>query len=85
MKRLEIVLIGYSRALSELSVELDAHGHLIHRLPDPCALESSSISGAALLIEDGTLELSCTRLAIFKTGVHLGLRVGLTPDRKSVV
>ena len=79
MKRLEIVLIGHSRALSELSVELDAHGHLIHQIPDSCALESSSFSGAALLIEDGTLELSCARLATFKTGAHLGLRVGLTP------
>ena len=34
MKRLEIVLIGHSQAMSELSAELDAHGHLIHHLRD---------------------------------------------------
>lgn len=80
MKRLEIVLIGHSRALSELGTELDAHGHLIHHLSDVHGLEGSPISRASLLIEDGTLDLTSTRLAAFKTSAHLGLRVGLTRD-----
>jgi thioester reductase-like protein/amino acid adenylation domain-containing protein len=80
MKRLEIVLIGHSRALSELGVELEAHGHLIHSLSDTRALEDTLVSGVTLLIEDGTLDLSSRRLAAFKTDAHLGLRVGLRPD-----
>jgi thioester reductase-like protein/amino acid adenylation domain-containing protein len=80
MKRLEIVLIGHSRALGELTIELEACGHLTHQLPDAHALEHSPVYGASLLIEDGTLALTNTRLAAFKTDVHLGLRVGLTPD-----
>src|ERR1700712_6135644 len=80
MKRLEIVLIGHSRALSELGAELDAHGHVIHSLSDTQALEDNLVSGVTLLIEDGTLDLSTSRLAAFKTDAHLGLRVGLRPD-----
>jgi thioester reductase-like protein/amino acid adenylation domain-containing protein len=80
MKRLEIVLIGHSRAMGELSAELDAHGHLIHPLGDAQSLEQSTLSDASILIEDGTLALSSTRLQTFRSPVHLGLRVGLTPD-----
>ena len=85
MKRLEIVLIGHSRALGELTIELETHGHLTHQLPDAQALEHSPVYGASLLIEDGTLALTNTRLAAFKTDVHLGLRVGLTPDVESAL
>ncbi|WP_110946690.1 non-ribosomal peptide synthetase [Pseudomonas bohemica] len=80
MKRLEIVLIGHSRALSELSVELDSHGHQIHRLVDAQTLQDSTLSSASILIEDGTLDLPSARLQAFRTPVHLGLRVGLTPS-----
>lgn len=78
MKRLEIVLIGHSRALDELAIELEAHGHLTHRLPDAHALENGLAHGASLLVDDGTLALTSTRLAAFKTDVQLGLRIGLT-------
>ncbi|MFK3798528.1 non-ribosomal peptide synthetase [Pseudomonas sp. NPDC088444] len=80
MKRLAIVLIGHSRVLSELCAALDSHGHQIHALTDAQALESSPLSDVSMLIEDGTLELSSARLHAFKTAVHLGLRVGLTPS-----
>ncbi|MFJ3471120.1 non-ribosomal peptide synthetase [Pseudomonas sp. NPDC090201] len=80
MKRLEIVLIGHSRALSELSAELDSHGHLIHHLADAQALDDSALQSPSMLIEDGTLDLNSTCLQAFSSRVHLGLRVGLTPD-----
>jgi len=80
MKRLEIVLIGHSMTLSELSAELDSHGHLIHHLADAQALDDSALQSPAMLIEDGTLDLNSTRLQAFQSRVHLGLRVGLTPD-----
>ncbi|WP_296262670.1 MULTISPECIES: non-ribosomal peptide synthetase [unclassified Pseudomonas] len=79
MKRLQIVLIGHSRALSELSVELDSHGHQIHRLVDAQALQDSTLSRASVLVEDGSLDLPGARLHAFETPVHLGLRVGLMP------
>lgn len=79
MKRLEIVLIGHSRALSQLGAELDSHGHQIHRLVDAQALLDSSLSGVSMLIEDGTLDLASVRRQAFGASVHLGLRVGLTP------
>jgi len=78
MKRLTIVLIGHSRVLSELSVELDSHGHQLYPLTDAQALENSSLSDVSMLIEDGTLDLASARLQAFKAPVHLGLRVGLT-------
>ncbi|TDV59140.1 non-ribosomal peptide synthetase [Pseudomonas sp. LP_7_YM] len=78
MKRLKIILVGHSRALSQLSAELDSHGHQIHRLVDAQALQDSSLSGVSMLIEDGTLDLASVRRQAFGTSVHLGLRVGLT-------
>lgn len=79
MKRLEIVLIGNSRALSELSAELGSHGHQIHYLSDAQALEDSELNGMSILIEDGTLDLPDIHLQAFDATVHLGLRVRLTP------
>lgn len=80
MKRLEIVLIGHSQALGELAIELEAHGHLTHHLPDAHALEHSQVYGASLIIDDGTLALTSMRLAAFKTDAQLGLRIGMIPD-----
>lgn len=79
MKRLEIVLIGHSRAMSELSAELDAHGHSIHLLRDVTPPELTALKDASIIIEDGTLELPHAEWGAFKAAVHLGLRVGLTP------
>ncbi|WP_341961211.1 non-ribosomal peptide synthetase [Pseudomonas sp. RC10] len=83
MKRLDIVLIGHSQALTELGAELDSHGHLLNRLIDAQALEDSELTGSSMLIEDGTLDLASARLQAFQTSVHLGLRAGLTPDVQS--
>ena len=83
MIRLEIVLIGHSRALSELSVELDSHGHQVHRLADLPALQACGLNDVSMVIEDGTLDLSSTRLQAFKADVYLGLRVALTPSEQS--
>ena len=80
MKRLEILLIGHSRVLDDLEVELDSHGHQLYRLIDTPSLENSALNRVSMLIEDGTLDLTSTRLQAFKTDVHLGLRVGLIPD-----
>ncbi len=79
MKRLEIVLIGHSRAMSELSAELNAHGHLIHHLRNEATLELIALKDASIIIEDGTLELPHAERGAFKAAVHLGLRVALTP------
>ncbi|QKF50449.1 non-ribosomal peptide synthetase [Pseudomonas graminis] len=79
MKRQEIVLIGHSQAMSELSAELDAHGHLIHHLRDQATLELSKVKDASVVIEDGTLDVPHAGLDAFEAAVHLGLRVGLTP------
>ncbi|RZI69999.1 MAG: amino acid adenylation domain-containing protein [Pseudomonas sp.] len=79
MKRLEIVLIGHSQTMSELSAELNAHGHLIHHLRDEATLKLSAPQNASILIEDGTLDLPGAELGVFETAIHLGLRVGLTP------
>lgn len=76
MKRLEIVLIGHSQTMSELTAELDTHGHLIHCLRDGTVLEQSTLRDASIVIDDGTLDLPHTR---FGKAIHLGLRVGLTP------
>ena len=79
MKRLEIVLIGHSQAMSELSAELDAHGHLIHHLRDQATLELSEVKDASVFIEDGTLDVPHAGLDACEAAVHLGLRVSLTP------
>ncbi|SET53804.1 non-ribosomal peptide synthetase [Pseudomonas graminis] len=79
MKRLEIVLIGQSRAMNELSAELNAHGHLIHHLRNEATLELIALKDASIIIEDGTLELPHAERGAFKAAVHLGLRVALTP------
>jgi len=77
MKRLEIVLIGQSLTLGELSNELLDHGHQVHHFSQASALESEQVSGVDLLIEDGSLELSAQRLQAFGRPEHLRLRVGL--------
>jgi amino acid adenylation domain-containing protein/thioester reductase-like protein len=79
MKRLEIVLIGQSRTVGELGAELDAHGHLVHTFRDAAALEQSGLNAASMLIDDGTADLAYVCSSSFRTSVHLGLRVGLSP------
>ena len=80
MKRLGILLIGHSLTLNELSIELQAHGHQVQHLKQSAELETSEIVETAVLIEDGSLELSAERLQAFGQPDHLGLRVGLSAD-----
>ncbi|SDX15356.1 amino acid adenylation domain-containing protein/thioester reductase domain-containing protein [Pseudomonas syringae] len=83
MKRLEIVLMGHSPTLSELSAELQAHGHAVHHLPDQHALQAWSGIAGALLIEDGSLDLNEALPEISGYCVQLGLRVGFSPAQAS--
>ncbi|WP_050507248.1 amino acid adenylation domain-containing protein, partial [Pseudomonas syringae] len=72
MRRLEIVLIGHSLALSELAEELQCHGHHLQRLTDQMELDGVSITETALLIDDGTLEITASGHD------RLALRVGMS-------
>lgn len=80
MKRLEVVLIGHSRAVGEAGAELETHGHLIHTLRDVEAIKRSVLKGAMLIIEDGTLDLSLAPPEAFGLSAHLGLRLGVTSE-----
>ncbi|MDB6142875.1 MAG: non-ribosomal peptide synthetase-related protein [Pseudomonas sp.] len=75
MKRLEIVLIGQSMALHALAIELEEHGHLLHRL----TMAQSLLNNACLLIEDGSLTLTSQQETSFSSLAHLSLRVGCGP------
>ncbi|MDY7567363.1 non-ribosomal peptide synthetase [Pseudomonas sp. RTC3] len=79
MKRLEIVLIGQSLALNTLIAELEEHGHQLHRLTDPRALDLCLCTDACMLIEDGSLTLTAQQEKAFGARPRLGLRVGLGP------
>lgn len=72
MRRLEIVLIGHSLALSELAEELQRHGHQLLRLTDQMELDGFSINETALLIDDGTLKITAS------AHDRLALRVGMS-------
>jgi len=72
MRRLEIMLIGHSLALSELAEELRCHGHQLRQLTDQMELDGFSITETALLIDDGTLEITASAHA------RLALRVGMS-------
>ena len=85
MKRLEIVLVGHSQAISEVGTELETHGHLIHTLRDAEAVKRSVLKGAMLLIEDGTLDLSLAPAGAYGLSAHLGLRLGLTAEGDQVL
>ena len=79
MKRLEIVLIGQSLALTTLTAELEEHGHQLHRLTDSQALNLCTFSRTCMLIEDGSLTLTAQQEKAFSALARLGLRVGLGP------
>lgn len=52
MRRLDILLIGYSQALTDLALELEQHGHSLTRLT---ALDPPPSDNADLLIDDASL------------------------------
>lgn len=76
MKRLEIVLIGHSLTLGELSTELQDHGHGVRYLREQHALPGLTLPDACILIEDGSLDLSPIQPQAYGRCVHLSLRVG---------
>ncbi|MHC8323005.1 amino acid adenylation domain-containing protein [Pseudomonas sp. GB2N2] len=77
MRRLDILLIGQSQALSELARELEQHGHSLTRLS---AADGQPLGHADLLIEDGSLPIQpCSdapRLAL-RLGVGVPSASGL--------
>ncbi|WP_147482018.1 hypothetical protein, partial [Pseudomonas syringae] len=76
MKRLEIVLIGHSLTLGELSTELQDHGHGARLIGEQHALAGLTMPDACILIEDGSLDLSPMLPQAYGRCVHLSLRVG---------
>lgn len=52
MRRLDILLIGHSQALTDLALELEQHGHSLVRLK---AVDEQPLSNADLLIDDASL------------------------------
>ena len=80
MKRLEIVLIGHSRTLSELTQELLSQGHLVHHLTAPMELASCPINNPSLLIGDGSLEIASLQTPALAKYEQLALRVGISPE-----
>lgn len=80
MKRLEIVLIGSSPALSRLSSELEDHGHGVRQLGSHEAVWSSRLDNVALLIDDGSLDLDEPGSTAQTRSACLSLRIGLSPQ-----
>lgn len=70
MKRLDILLIGASQAMTDLAQELEQHGHSLRR-------SGVAASTVDLIIDDGFIGAGD-----FCAIPHLHLRLG---DRKSVV
>ena len=52
MRRLDILLIGHSQALTDLALELEQHGHSLMRLT---AVDEQPLGNADLLIDDASL------------------------------
>ncbi|MHC8297230.1 amino acid adenylation domain-containing protein [Pseudomonas sp. LB3P58] len=52
MRRLDILLIGHSQALTDLALELEQHGHSLVRLT---AVDEQPLGNADLLIDDASL------------------------------
>jgi amino acid adenylation domain-containing protein/thioester reductase-like protein len=52
MRRLDILLIGHSRALTDLALELEQHGHFLVRLT---TVDEQPLGNADLLIDDASL------------------------------
>lgn len=75
MRRLDIVLVGHSRALRELAQELRQSGHGLTHLSAPLKPEQTLTAHADLLIEDGSLALPHPLLRRLKNCVHLSLRL----------
>lgn len=66
MRRLNILLAGSSPVMDRLSAELQAQGHVLHRLVRWEELTEHAACSADLLIEDGGLELSgCNGCPVF--------------------
>ncbi|MDB5996540.1 MAG: peptide transporter [Pseudomonas sp.] len=69
MRRLDILLIGQSQALTDLAQELEQHGHSLARITESGELPSRTFD---LLIDDASLAF-----AHFGSTAHLTLQLGL--------
>ncbi|MHC8364576.1 amino acid adenylation domain-containing protein [Pseudomonas sp. ZT5P21] len=79
MRRLDILLIGQSQALTDLALELEQHGHSLTRLT---ALDQPPSGNADLLIDDASLPfqpLSDTPRLTLRLGVGVPGDSGLPP------
>ncbi|RRV03867.1 amino acid adenylation domain-containing protein [Pseudomonas sp. v388] len=76
MKRLDLVLIGRTPALSVLSRELEDHGHGVRQLKTHEAVRSSRLDNVALLIDDGSLDLEAPGTVSPARSACLSLRIG---------
>ncbi|NWB93930.1 amino acid adenylation domain-containing protein [Pseudomonas agarici] len=75
MRRLEILLVGYSQVLDELMQELEQQGHLVRHLDTSQAIDASLSSAPDLVIEDGSL----APLPHIEGAAQLGLRLEYGP------
>lgn len=83
MKRLNIVLIGDSPTLNQLSAELADHGHdLCHLMADDDA-SPERLRHADLLIDDGSLDPDPLYSTAAASLARLSLRIGQSPDPES--
>ena len=79
MRRLDILLIGQSQALTDLALELEQHGHSLVRLT---AVDEQPLGNADLLIDDASLPVqdvgNAPRLTL-QLGIGLPGVSGLAP------
>jgi hypothetical protein len=69
MRRLDILLVGHSQALTDLALELEQHGHVLMRVKAGDALMPKPVD---LLIDDATLTVQR-----FKDVPRLTLQLGI--------
>jgi len=75
MRRLDILLIGHSQALTDLALELEQHGHSLVRLT---AVDEQPLGNADLLIDDTSLPTVLKERAL-----RLNRRRGGRPSSKT--
>ncbi|MGZ7460211.1 amino acid adenylation domain-containing protein [Pseudomonas sp. Ma2-10] len=79
MRRLDILLIGQSRALTDLALELEQHGHTLVRLT---AVDKQPLGNPDLLIDDASLpvqDVGDTPRLTLQLGIGVPGMTGLPP------
>ncbi|MGE8065406.1 amino acid adenylation domain-containing protein [Pseudomonas sp. NPDC089569] len=77
MRRLDILLVGRSQALTELALELEQHGHALARVTAP---DEQAPDHADLLIDDATLQMR-----LFNDAPCLTLQLGIDLSNASAL